>query len=109
MALVLWWTRPYALTGSHANGVRAWEQWERRTLTFKIQLIKTLRWYPDGALAIEHHHSHNGKRTYYAPNGEVVGSQREWAHQYGDLIIDVKDDPDSIRPFKRLIWWWNGW
>lgn len=107
--MLSWWTRPYALTGSYANGQRAWEQWEQRTLTLEIQHIKTIRWFPDGTLAFESRFALNGTKTYYAPNGDAVDDQREWATKYGGLITDTKEDADSVGPFKRLIWWWNGW
>ena len=104
-----WWTRPYSLTGSYANGQRAWEQWERRTLTLGIQHVKTIRWFPDGTLTFESRVSPNDTKTYYAPNGDVIDDQRQWATKYGNLITETHEDPDSVRPYKRLIWWWNGW
>jgi len=109
---VSWWTRPYALHGSYPNGQRAWEQWERRTLALKLQHLSTKRWYPDGSLAYECHDpfSPNCSETYYSPDGSTVDDPGEWSGKYLRLIQPVPDDdPDSRRPYKRFLWWWNGW
>jgi hypothetical protein len=109
---VSWWTRPYALHGSYPNGQRAWEQWERRTLALKLQHLSTTRWYADGNLAYECHdpYSANCSQTYYSPDGSTVDDPGEWSAKYLRLIQPVpEDDPDSRRPYKQFLWWWNGW
>ena len=95
--VVSWWTRPYALTGSYANGQRAWEQWERRTLTLGIQHVETTRWYPDGTLAFKSRGSPTGTESYYAPNGDRIDDPRTWAATYGELITDTNEDVGSVR------------
>ncbi|AMV34958.1 hypothetical protein VN12_22720 [Pirellula sp. SH-Sr6A] len=104
-----WWTRPYALTGSYANGQRAWEQWERRTLSLGIQSVETIRWFPDGSLAFRWKAKRANKKTYYSPNGDTIDNPQEWTLKYGHLIANAEEDSNSARPYKRLIWWWNDW
>jgi hypothetical protein len=92
-----WWLRPYALTGSYDNGNRAWEQWERRGLTGGIVHIKTIRFYPSGGKCIEY--KKGGGIQYFAPDGTTVQEQ-EWNTKYaGDIMPDVRRDPNSRRPW----------
>lgn len=107
--LLSWWTRPYALTGSYPSGQRAWEQWERRTLTFQIEHIETIRWYPEGRVAYRSHAPGTRSKAYYAPDGEITDDAHTWANKYGSLLRDALEDDDSRRPYRKLLWWWNGW
>jgi hypothetical protein len=100
-----WWTKPYAMTGSYANGVRAWEQWERRTLSLNIDHVATIRFYRTGQKAFV---SSRGKREYWSPDGNSV-SEREF-HSFFDQerLGDAAHD-QTKRPFQSFLWWWNGW
>ena len=108
-ALLSWWTRPYALTGSYPSGQRAWEQWERRTFTFQIEHVETIRWYPEGTVAYRSHAPGTRSKAYYAPNGDIIEDARTWATKYGNLIQHATEDGDSKRLYRRLLWWLNGW
>ena len=102
---VRWWTRPYAMTGTYPNGVRAWEQWERRTLTLKLQHLKTVRFYSNGQRGYEYA---DGETSCWSPDGQPV-SEEEWLeYSSEDLATEVKDD-QSQRPMQSFIWWWNDW
>jgi hypothetical protein len=46
--------RPYVLTGTYPNGVRAWEQWNRRRLDGKLERIATIRYYRNGQKSYEY-------------------------------------------------------
>lgn len=100
-----WWTKPYAMTGSYADGVRAWEQWERRTLSLNIEDVATIRFYRNGQKALV---SVSGKREYWSPDGNPIGDREFRAYfdqeQLGDA---VHDQPE--RPYQSFLWWWNGW
>ncbi|MGN6545329.1 MAG: hypothetical protein ACTHK7_09800 [Aureliella sp.] len=109
VVLALCWIEPYAIMATYPNGQRAYEQWERRTLTGKIEHIKTVRWFPDGKPAFEGRAA-GGGGTYWAPNGKRFdGADRdallEWYRQYGRLI-DGHREP-TPRPHAALLEWLN--
>lgn len=106
LALVLrWWTQPYALTGTHSNGVRAWEQWERRTLTMQIAHVETIRFYRNGRKGFE---VAKGEANYWAPDGKPITQEEYWRYLVADGLKDVGDD-QTRRPYESFLWWWNGW
>ena len=109
IAIFLHWTKPYAIIATYPNGQCAYEQWERRTLSGKIEHIKTLRWFPDGELAFEGTAGGRDK-VYWTPDGERFdGTNREaaieWHQQYGHLI-DGAGEPRG-RPYDSLLKWFN--
>lgn len=103
------WTRPYVLTGSYPNGQPAWEQWERRTLSGRIEHVRTVRWYPNGQKAFEGWSVDSGARIYWAPDGAKIDDPRRWAQKHAHRLLPERpQDPESKRPFDGFLQWWNG-
>jgi hypothetical protein len=105
-----WWTRPYAITGTYSNGVRAWEQWERRTVTGRIQHFKTLRWYRNGQIAFEHD-VERARLRVWSPKGQPLSNVQEGQNYMLNDLSQAGGDPlpDEPRPLHSLLSWWNGW
>ena len=101
-----WWTQPYALTGTHANGIRAWEQWERRTLTLQLTHIKTVRFYSNGQKGLDS--PYEGEQRYWSPDGVPITEDEYHDFLWQDGFIGMEDD-QSERPFQAFLWWWNEW
>jgi hypothetical protein len=102
---ILWWTRPFVLTGSYPNGTRAWEQWERRTLTMKYRRIKTVRYYRNGQRSYV---DDRGRKAYFSPDGRTV-SVDEWIKSFSKEAlhdVEVKED-QSQRPMQPFVDWLN--
>jgi hypothetical protein len=102
-----WWTEPYALTGTHSNGIRAWEQWERRTPTLKIVHIRTLHFYRNGQKGYEYEYV-NGKPQCWSPEGQRI-TEREYATYFLEDGLEGITDDQTEPPYKAFLWWWNGW
>jgi hypothetical protein len=100
-----WWTMPYVMTGSYANGARAWEQWEQRTLSLTIEDVATIRFYRNGQKALV---SASGKREYWSPDGSSIG-EREFRSLFDQERLGDTVQDQTTRPFQSILWWWNGW
>ena len=120
MGLLLnYWTRPYCITGTYSNGVRAWEQWEVRTLTMKIAHVKTVRYYSSGEkmMVVRNRYKTRGDgvhlttigEAYWSPTGEQISSAKTRKFRAEDPLGSENPEPDNELPFEDLIWWWNGW
>ena len=102
-----WWTRPYALTGTHSNGIRAWEQWERRTSSLKIVHIRLIRFYRNGQKAYDCEYA-DPDPQYWSPEGQPTTEREYDAYLEEDGLEGITLD-QSERPYKGFLWWWNGW
>lgn len=103
------WTRPYVLTGSYPNGQRAWEQWERRTLSGQIEHVRTIRWYPNGQKAYDVRNADaiTQMKSYWSPEGNPIADPNEWWKEYSSYLPERPQDPGSKRPSDRFLSWWN--
>ena len=98
--LLRWWTQPYAITGSYPSGTRAWEQWERRTVTGQIEHIKTVRFYRNGRKSYE---LSNGIKHYWSPNGRAI-IEKEWYSHFLAEGGEMPQDPSSKRPMESFLY-----
>jgi hypothetical protein len=94
--LIRWWTTPYVLTGTYPNGVRAWEQWERRTVSGKIEHLATVRYYTSGQKSFEYR---DGMKTYWSPAGVPIDVEEWPQHFWEDSPEVVEQDSHSRRPW----------
>jgi hypothetical protein len=99
---VRWWFQPYSLTGSYPNGVRAWEQWHRRTLRYGLHHIATIRYYPNGQKAYEIYRSDDVKR-YWSRAGEAIDQVTFYQQRDIGELLEFSRDPQSDFP-----WPYNG-
>jgi hypothetical protein len=95
---VQWWRKPYVLFGTYSNGVRAWEQTERRTFDGRTEWLSTTRYYPNGRKSFESH-SIDGVRRYWSPAGDPVSGEEWWQTSYPALVPVPDRDPTSRRPW----------
>lgn len=99
------WSKPYALRGYYPNGNVAWEQTERRTLAFGIDVTGRTTWFPTGELAGEWTPNSN---TYYSPAGEAYSGTdaqriREWGRRYGNLFPLSEVENYDERPLEPML------
>ena len=92
-----WWTRPFVHYGYYANGARALEQWERRTVHLKYEHIRTIRYYSNGQKAMEYA---NGKTVCWSPQGERISEQQWFVNMYAET--ECMTISDFTRPSERL-------
>ncbi len=100
--IVRWWTRPYALTASHPNGIRAVEEWERRTLSLNVVRVKTVRYYRNGVKRYEGSGIAPDARRYWSPAGDPIS-----VDEYGDFLeadgLEGITNDQSGRPFESFL------
>lgn len=110
VALVLgvvvgWWTRPYSLTGTHPNGVRGWETWERRTVTLRIAHIRTVLFHSSGQKGYEYA---DDEVRCWSPEGEPITEKRFMRYFWEEGLDEIPPDQSEV-PYQDFLWWWNGW
>jgi hypothetical protein len=95
LTIAQWWFQPYVLTGSYSNGVRAWEQWNRRTISGRLTRLAMIRYYASGQKAYEYR---DGKERYWSHAGEPIDRDTFWKHHAEDSLIQPQDK-DSRHPW----------
>ena len=101
---IRWWTAPYAMTGTYSNGIRAWEQWECRTVMMRIEHFKTVRYYPNGQTMMIADFDQD--MQFWTPQGKRTDGRTAWNLWSEARLPDTHDQ--SERPYEWLLSWWNG-
>jgi hypothetical protein len=94
---IQWWTKPYVLTGTYPNGIRAWEQWNRRTLDWRLERIATIRYYRNGQQSYEYRLS-TDQALFWTPDGKPTSSEEFWNHFTAEWPVPERD-LDSQHPW----------
>lgn len=86
--------RPYCLTGTYGNGVRAWEQWEQYSWSLQPLHMRTVRFYRNGKVSMI---SEGSRKTYWDLDGNEVDAATFY-QLFKEQGSEVGQDADSNRP-----------